>query len=211
MASDPSVSFQCPLRVVCGKPFSSLRAVNGAVSRYKSCRPAAARRHQAGRLYLRHLPLVRKTLARFCPRSRCYPGGCLPEELVGETYPIFLQALEDFEPAVGVDFVGFFSQRLHWRLQHRARRLCRLHHRAPPPQLMEEPAQQHDEEDRVLDRVMAHELLAHLAASDALLMARYAAGHTSAELAESLGISTAAVRKRLERLRARLRTLASAG
>ncbi len=94
-------SFQCPLRGSCfapaGLPFPSSHATNEAVTRYKSCDWAPVRRRRADQLYLRHLPLVGKTLARFCQRSRCYPGGCLIEELVGETYPIFRQVLDDYD------------------------------------------------------------------------------------------------------------------
>ena len=210
-----SDSFQCPLRSSCygasGEPFASYRAANEAVSRYQSCTLAAQRCHQAEELYLRHLVLVRKTLARFCQRSRCHPGACLPEELTGDTYPIFQQALENYDPSLGVDFLGYVSQRLYWGLQHCTRRLDSTQVRAPLAEMAEEPALRHAEEERVLNRVLAQWLLAQLDSSDALLMARYATGYSCRELAEALGISHTAVRKRLERLRTRLRAIAGAG
>jgi RNA polymerase sigma factor (sigma-70 family) len=215
MSRDLSNSFQCPLCSSCygahGEPFPSYRAANEAVARYQSCTLAAERRRQADQLYLRYLPLVRKTLARVCLRSRCYPGVCIPEELMGETYPIFQQSLDDYDPSLGVDFVGYVSQRLRWGLQHCARRLEKTQFRSPPPQVAEDPIPGHIEEERVLDRVMAHDLLSRLGSSDALLIGRYAAGHSCGELAEAFGITSAAVRKRLERLRTRLRALAEAG
>jgi hypothetical protein len=154
---------------------------------------------------------VGETLARFCQRSRCYPGGCLIEELVGETYPIFRQVLDDYDVSQGVDFLGYASRRLYWGLQHCARRLERAVFRAPPPEAREEPPPRHTIEERVLDRLLARELLARLDTKDAALLVSNAAGHTCTELAESAGVSPATLRKRLERLRGRLRSVTEPG
>ncbi len=201
--------FQCPLSGQCfqtpGLPFPSCQEANEAVARYRSAASVTARRRLANRLFLRHMLLVRKTLARFCWKSECFPGGCLVEELVGESYAIFRQALDDYEPSVGIDFLGYASRRLYWGLEHCARRHERALLRAPPSEMADPPAPRYAEEDRHLDRLLARKLLACLDAGDATLMADHAAGYSCQELARAAGLSHAAVRKRLERLRARLR------
>jgi len=116
--------FECPLRSACfagARPYTSFRAANRAAARFHACACPATRERHATRLYERHLPLVRKTLARFCATSHCYPGGCQVEDLVGESYLAFREALDRYDPAYGVDFVGYLSQRLFWMLEHRAR------------------------------------------------------------------------------------------
>lgn len=209
----PSGLFQCPLRGSCfaaaGPPYASAQAANEAVARYKACPQAEARRRQGEELYLRHLLLIGKALARFCHPAACYPGGCRVEDLIGDTYPVFREILDEYEPSYGVDFLGFASQRLYWRLEHRARRLERAMYRAAPLESVEPLSPSETTEERLLNRAMAQELLSHLDERDAALMTRYAAGHSGRELAESEGMSSAALRKRLERLRARLRSLSS--
>lgn len=206
-------SFHCPLRGPCfaaaGVPFPSYRAANEAIARYQACPSATARQRRVAQLYLRHLPLVRKSLSRFCARSRCYPGGCLIEDLGGETYPAFRQALEEYDPSFGVDFAGYVSRRLYWVLQHCARRLGRAAWQGQGLELADPPSSDLEEE-RLLDRLLAQDLLGQLDAEEAELLVRHAAGHTHRELAASNGLSPAAARKRLERLRARLRAVASA-
>jgi RNA polymerase sigma factor (sigma-70 family) len=160
------------------------------------------REQQATRLYQRHLPLVRKTLSRFCSSSRCYPGGCAIEDLVGESYLAFRQALESYDPTYGVDFLGYVGQRLYWALEHRARHWRRG--QSVPLDAPELEAADREEE-RLLNRVLARQALAALGAADADLLTAHVAGHTDRELAAAAGISPAAVRKRLERLRRRVR------
>jgi RNA polymerase sigma factor (sigma-70 family) len=197
--------FQCPLRGVCfatARPYASVHAANRAASRYHACSCPATRERHATRLYERHLPLVRKTLARFCRTSHCYPGGCAVEDLVGESYLAFRAALDAYDPAYGVDLLGYMSQRLYWALEHRARnlrngRIVRLD--APEDERADR------EENRALSRVLARDVLATLDPADAELLTRHASGHTDRELAAGVGISPAAARKRLERLRRRVR------
>ena len=199
-----SVRFECPLRSVCfagARPFSSFRAANRAAARYHACTRPETREQHAARLYQRHLPLVRKTLARFCASSRCYPGGCQIEDLVGESYLAFREALDRYDPAYGVDFVGYLSQRLFWMLEHRARH---QRDRAFRLDVGAISASDHEEE-QALNRVWAEDVLSRLDPADADLLVRDAAGHTDKELAAAVGISPAAVRKRLERLRRRAR------
>jgi RNA polymerase sigma factor (sigma-70 family) len=178
-----------------------LAAANRAAAQLHACGSPATRERLANRLYERHLPLVRKTLSRFCARSRCYPGGCQVEDLVGESYLAFRQALDRYDPAYGVDFVGYLSQRLYWTLEHRVRgqwnRPVRSH--------AADVEARDREEERALDRVMAADVLARLEAADADLLMRHAAGYTARELAEGAGVSGAAARKRLERIRRRAR------
>lgn len=191
-------------------PFASHEAANAAVARYRSCRQPEARGRLANDLFLRHLRLVRKTLARFCSRSRCYPGACLVEDLVGETYPLFRRALDEYEPSFGLDFVGFASRRLYWGLERTARSLNRAA-RLPSRHTLPDPsAPWFATEERALNTLLARQLLARLDAKDAALVAlRYAGGYTCRELADSDGMTAAALRKRLERVRGRLRGFAT--
>lgn len=196
--------FECPLRSACfaaARPYSSFRAANRAAARYHACTCTETRELHATRLYERHLPLVRKTLARFCASWRCYPGGCQVEDLVGESYLAFRQALDRYDPTYGVDFVGYVSQRLYWLLEHRARD----HQGRALCVDAEDPEAFDAEEDRALNRVLAGDVLERLDPADADLLARDAAGHSDKELAAAAGVSPAAVRKRLERLRRRVR------
>jgi RNA polymerase sigma factor (sigma-70 family) len=204
VARQAPARFECPLRSACfagARPFASFRAANRAAARYHACACPATRERHAARLYERHLPLVRKTLGRFCATSKCYPGGCQIEDLVGESYLAFRQALDRYDPAYGVDFVGYVSQRLHWTLEHRARNQQDRALRLDAPELEATDG----EEERALNRVWAADVLARFDAADAELLARDAAGHTDRELAAAAGVSPAAVRKRLERLRRRAR------
>lgn len=198
------LGFECPLRRRClagGKPFGSFRAANRAAALYHACGSADTRSAFAARLYDRFTPLVRKTLARFCGISRCYPGGCLPEDLVGESYLAFQLAIERFDPAFGVDFVGYLSQRLYWALEHRVRglrrRLVAQHETAD--------VRASEEEELRLTRVAVTEVLGRVTAAEAELLEREAAGYTDRELAAAVGVTPAAMRKRLERLRRRVR------
>jgi RNA polymerase sigma factor (sigma-70 family) len=178
---------------------------------YRSANTEAQRLRIARDLYLRFLPLVRKTLYRFChrfrPSSRCYSGACLPEELLGDSYLAFLKALEEFDPNRGVDFVGYASQRLYWYLEHRARRLEPLRRQLDISDRHDHPTPASDEEERLLDRLLTDDLLARLSLEDRTLLRRYASGYRLAELARENRISEPALRKRLERLRRRLRAL----
>lgn len=204
LARQAPLGFECPLRGRCltgGQPFGSFRAANQAAARYGTLVDADARERYAAQLYQRFIPMVRKTLRRFCSTSRCYPGGCLTEDLLGESYLAFREALDRFDPAYRVDFVGYMSQRLFWALDHRARHLRAL---SVTGSAAADP-DPHAEEDRALNRVMAAQLLADVSEAEADLLVREAAGHTDRELAEAAGVSAAAMRKRLERLRRRLR------
>ncbi len=213
----PAAGFTCPLRGPCfsaaRSPFSSYDACNRAVSSYLATTAEPQRHRIARELYLRFLPLVRKTLYRFChrfrPASRCYSGACLPEELLGDSYLAFLKALDEFDPARGVDFVGYASQRLYWYLEHRARRLERAHRRLEISDRRDHPVSGSEEEDRLLDRLVAEQLLARLSPEDRALFRAYASGYRLRELAKENATSEQALRKRLERLRRRLRALLS--
>ncbi len=212
-------AFTCPLRGPCfsaaASPFSSYAACNQAVSSYLAATTEAQRQFIARELYLRFLPLVRKTLHRFChrfrPASRCYSGACLPEELLGDTYLAFLEALDHFDPSRGVDFVGYASQRLYWYLEHRARRLERARRQLEVSDRRDYPVSGSEEEDRALDRLLAHDLLDKLSPEDRTLLRRYAAGYRLCELATQNATSEQALRKRLERIRRRLRALLRSG
>ena len=198
------MGFECALRRRClagGKPFGSFREANRAAALYHDCGCADTRAAFAARLYGRFAPLVRKTLARFCGVSRCYPGGCLPEDLVGESYLAFQQALERFEPRYGVDFVGYLSKRLYWALEHRVRGL----RRRLVAQHETTDVRAGEEEELRLTRVAVTEVLEQVTAAEAELLEREAAGHTDRELAAAAGVTPAAMRKRLERLRRRVR------
>lgn len=204
-------TFDCPLRAEClasGEcPFPSCADVNRAVARYKSCRSSTTRRKQAYELYRLHLPLVRKTLARFCRTSECHPGECLAEELVGESYPVFCQLLDDYRPSLGIDFLGFASQRLFWRLSRCAQQLEQRI--GVPTQSLSDwltPSQPVDE--RLFDQLHVSQILSRLDPNDADVVTRLAAGYTYRELSDSMGVSGAALRKRVERARARAQTFA---
>lgn len=211
----PRAGFTCPLRGPCfsaaPSPFSSYAACNRAVSSYLATTPGPQRQRIARELYLRFLPLVRKTLYRFChrfrPASRCYSGACLPEELLGDSYLAFLEALDEFDPGRGVDFVGYAGQRLYWYLEHRARRLERARRRLEISDRCDHPVSGSEEEGRLLDRLAAEELLARLSPEDRTLITAYASGYRLRELAKENGTSEEALRKRLERLRRRLRAV----
>jgi RNA polymerase sigma factor (sigma-70 family) len=164
----------------------------------------------ACQLYLRHLPLVRKSLLGFCSRSECCPGRCLNEELVGETFPVFLRALHEFNPERGVDFLGYVSQRLSWGMEHAAGRRLRACRREQSGDDLEQLPSEESAEERGLASVLVAQLLGRLTPEDAWLVEHhYAIGRPSRELAETLGLSDGAIRKRLERLRRRLRDFAS--
>ncbi|GBD31802.1 MAG: hypothetical protein KatS3mg081_1546 [Gemmatimonadales bacterium] len=208
-------AFTCPLRGPCFasalSPFPSYKACNRAVAAYRSAKDEQHRQRIARHLYLRFLPLVRKTLYRFChrfrPASRCYSGACLPEELLGESYLAFVKALEQFDPKKGLDFVGYASQRLYWYLEHRARRLQPAGSQLEISDRRERPASASEEENRLLDRLLAEDLLDRVSPEDRALLRRYASGYRLCEIATQSGTSEHALRKRLERVRRRLRAL----
>jgi len=209
-----SRTFVCPLRGPCfsdATPFPCLEEANQAVEEYHRIPDGADRDRRAAELFERFLPLVRKSLRQFChpfrPNSGCYPGACLPEDLVGETYPIFRDVLEGYDSSRGVDFVGFALQQFYWGLEHRVRPMERVAARQAPWG-DRDYAVWDDEEERLFRRILTAELLERLEPEDADLITRDAAGHTSEEMGRVAGISPAAVRKRLERIRRRLRALA---
>jgi DNA-directed RNA polymerase specialized sigma24 family protein len=180
---------------------------NQAVADYQACTDAEERQRRAEELFMRHLPLARRTLARFCPGSRCYAGACVVEDLVGEVYPLFRDALDAYESRAGIDFLGYTSVRLYWGLEHRARWLRRartsvMQCPAGPPSLAGD-----GDENRLLDRVLVEQLLGTLDAADGEVLVRHAAGETCQELAGRAGVSPAAMRKRLERARAKARAV----
>lgn len=207
------LGFQCPLRGACfdshPAPFASYAACNRAVAQYLESHNPAERRRLAAALYRRFLPLVRKTLHRFCHpfrrSSRCYPGACLPEELVGESYLAFRKTLDQFDPNRGIDFVGYASRRLYWHLEHRARQLQQGRNYLEISERRDHPTSAADEEERLLNRLLAQELVAKLTPSEAQLLEQHLAGHPLRELAERNGVSEVALRKRLERLRRKLK------
>lgn len=195
--------FECPLHRPCftrARAFPSYEAANEAVRHYHGL-PDEKREEAAAALYERHVPLVRKTLARFCRRSSCYPGACLVEDLVGESFLAFRKALDAYEFSYGVDFIGYLSRRLYWSLEHEIRGAASEPQTRTAPPEVEAPSHQADE---ALTRVLAQTVLERLDAGDAELLVKAAGGWTHTELAADLGISAAAVRKRLERVRRRL-------
>ncbi len=208
------LAFRCPLGRRCLRaevlPYPTIEALNASVARYQSCPLGSAKDERAWRLFARCLPLVRKALVRFCPFSQCRPGACMPEELVGETYFVFVRALDDYRSDSGVDFLGYLAGRLRWGLRHEARRLSK----APPVLRRDEGSSGtprcESDEARILDRLSAEGLLSGVSEDEAALMRlRYAEGYLHRELAEMTGLSHAAVRKRLERLRRRLKACPS--
>lgn len=209
LPSDPT--FHCPLRGRCfhsvGTPFASARLLNATVAEFQSSPPGTSKDDQVETLFRRCLPLIAKSLSRFCPYSNCRRGECLPEELLGATYVIFAKALDDYRPSRGLDFLGYATQRLHWGLRHELRRLKKAQPAILPPGDDVEASHRGEGEAQILDRLFLTELLADVGEADAALIGlRYAADHSPAELARMTGLSSSAVRKRIERLRARLRT-----
>lgn len=175
-----------------------------AVEHYQACSCPVAKAKHAEDLYSRHARLMRGALGGFCRPSACYPGGCLPEELLGDTYLIFLKILDEYRPSFGLDFLGYASQRVRWALQHRARGHDRADKRSME-EVQEADHPQVDTESRVLDRVFADKLLGRLPLEDAdLLRLKYGLGFSTKELSERFGVSGATLRKRCERARRRL-------
>ena len=198
--------FLCPLHRAGldedGLPHMSIRALNVLVAEYQSCTESDIREEHARRLFARCIPLVRKSLVRFCPFSQCHPGACLPEELVGHTYVVFVQALDDYRPDNGHDFLGFAVQRLWWGLRHEARRLRKAPPAPPPDSDANVSMPREDGEARILDRVYIEQLLNGMSEDNAaLLRLRFEDGYSHRELATMTGLSPAAVRKRIQRLR----------
>jgi RNA polymerase sigma factor (sigma-70 family) len=206
---------RCPIRPgaipTTEMPYPDSAAVNEAVAAYRAVDSPAERTRLAQQLYLRHLPLVIRTLSRFCSVSECEPGLCYPEELLGESYLEFRAALDDYDPDRSVDFLGYVALRLHRSLRHEvhAMRTTRGRELGDVPQDL---MQRGETESRLIDELFVRELLEHLDPADAnLVQLRYAAGVPAIELAKQLGTSDAAMRKRLERLRERLRHHAGDG
>ena len=211
MSADHKIDgFRCPLRAACffrveASTFDTKSEAHAAVEEYQACQCPTVKAGQAEVLYIRHLLLMRKVLGGFCPQSACYPGACLPEELFGETFPIFLKILDEYRPSFGLDFLGYASQRVRFGLQNRARGSRRADNRSAEEALDAEDLQL-DMEGRILDRVLVDELLSGLSLDDAdLLRLKYAFGHSTKELSERFGLSSAALRKRCERARKYLR------
>lgn len=216
MSNHPLDAFLCPLMVECFGPgyqaFTSRAEGNAEVDRYQACDCPDERAQQAATLYLRHLPLVKKILGKFCRQSECHPGVCLPHDLFGDSFPIFRKALDEYDSSYGLDFLGYVSQRLQWGFRKRAAAHLRELDEAVPHDSSGESSGWEDVEDRLLDRVYAGELLSSLGAEEAeLVTLRYGCGYSSKELAEARGISPAALRKRFERLRGRLQEIGAAG
>jgi RNA polymerase sigma factor (sigma-70 family) len=156
--------------------------------------------------------LVSKVLRAFCRDSRCEPGGCLPEDLLAESYIVFRKALEEYDPSYGVDFLGYVSQRLRWRLGKRVTRDRNKWPALPPPHAPETEESGEDVEAQLMDRLFLAQALDAVSEADAeLLTLRYGVGYSTNELAESLGLAPATLRKRFQRLRARLRRACSDG
>lgn len=133
------------------------------------------------------------------------------EELLGETFPIFLRALDEYDPSRGVDFLGYVSRRLSWGLQQRVRPLRKARALACSPQVPDLERNGEGSEAQLIDRLQLQTLMDVLSPDDAgLLIRRYAEGFSGRELAEAMGISHDAMRKRLQRLRARVRAGARA-
>jgi RNA polymerase sigma factor (sigma-70 family) len=206
--------FGCPLQGPCFSQatagFSSYEAANQGVAGYLASATTEERDARAIVLFQGMLPLLRKTLRRFCPparaASRCDPGGCLPEDLVGESYLAFREVLDLYDPTRGVDFVGFATQRLYWNLEHRARPLERSLAETAGGSLDNLLARE-NEEDLVLRSVVADDLLSRLERADAEILMQDACGYDCKEIAAGAGISATAVRKRIERARGKLREL----
>ena len=211
--------FQCPLHRACLSEENRLRlsieALNALVAEYQSIEESEesdVKQEHARRLFARCIPLVRKSLVRFCPFSKCYPGACLPEELVGHTYVVFVQALDDYRPDNGHDFLGYAAQRLWWSLRHEARRLRKAPPAPPSHSEADVSLPPEDAEARILDRVFTEQLLTGMTEDNAaLLRLRCEDGYSHRELATMTGLSSSAVRKRVQRLREGLRAGVSAG
>lgn len=207
-------AFRCPLGRRCLRadvlPYPTIEALNAAVRRYRACPAGGTRDEKAWRLFARCLPLVRKALVRFCPFSECRAGACLPEEMVGETYVVFVRALDDYQLDSGVDFLGYLAGRLRWGLRHAARRVSRLSSAPRRDEDSTEPARCESDEARILDRLFAEALLRTVGEDEATLVRlRYVEGYLHREVADMTGLSHAAVRKRLERLHRRLKVYAA--
>lgn len=209
--SVPAASeFLCPLHRACleeeQRPRISIEELNSLVAAYQSCTESDVREERAHRIFARCIPLVRKSLVRFCPFSQCYPGACLPEELVGHTYVVLVQALDDYRPDRGPDFLGYAVQRLWWGLRHEARRLRKALPAPPPGSGADMSLPRENEETRILDRVYTEELLAGMSEDHAaLLRLRCEDGYSHRELSKMTGLSSVAIRKRIQRLREGLR------
>ena len=207
----PSDSFRCPLTAECFGPsvkaFPSRAHGNAAVANYRACTCPVDQVSSATTLYLRHMPLVKKVLGRFCRESECHPGGCLPEDLLGDTYPIFKKALDDFDVSYGLDFLGYLSQRLKWGLLKSVQRRRKDLGEGEVVESSDSYCGWEEVEERLLDKVFVTELLGGLGDEEVKLVTlRYGCGFSSRELAEAKGISHGALRKRFERLLARLQS-----
>ncbi len=212
MSAGASVSvWRCPFLAPCFEGpvpvYPTREAANEAVKAYQDTSPSPSANGLAEALYLGHVLVLRKALAHFCPESKCRPGACLVEELVGETVPIFMRALDEYDPTRGVDFLGYVSRRLIWGLRQRVRPLRKARALASAPQAPDLGRDGEDLEGQLIDRLHLQALMDVLSPDEAILLAkRYAEGFSGRELAESMGISYDAMRKRLQRLRARVRT-----
>lgn len=133
----------------------------------------------------------------FCRDSRCEPGGCLPEDLLAESYIVFTKALDEYDPSYGVDFLGYVSQRLRWGLGKRVTRDKKKWPVLLPPPAPEAEQGGEDVEEQLMDRLFLAEALDAVSEADAeLLTLRYGVGYSTNELAESMGLAPATLRKR---------------
>lgn len=171
--------------------FDTYDACNAAVAAYQAAPSLDDRDRAAEDLYARLLPLVRKSLRRFChpfyEESRCYSGACYPEELIGESYLWFREALDAFDTTRGVDFIGFAAKRLFWAGEHRVRSLRKNWYELTADGMPEDTAGDDSEEEKLLGRTLAESLLAQLDPRDAELVQRASEGFTSRELADWSG------------------------
>lgn len=144
-------------------------------------------------------PVYRYALARS-------GSSAVADDVVGETFLAVLETLERFDPLRG-SFAAWLFTIAARRVSDHARRERRFwravtRHWSPPP------APDDDALDQLVRREDAARLRAALARLPAdereLVLLRYAAGLTSAQIGELLGLSAGATRMRLSRVRERL-------
>ncbi|NIQ53524.1 MAG: hypothetical protein GWN71_08855, partial [Gammaproteobacteria bacterium] len=144
----------------------------------------ANREHIAHRLFLHHLPVVAAALSRYCAGSGCDPGRCPVRELVGETYPLFLSALDRYEPGTATSFAEHLRRELDHGLRRRFEAIW-TEDRASSA-WAELPSQDVREmEATLLEGRFTEELLGQLDPDEIGLLLARAMGSSIRELAES--------------------------